>query len=235
MKKIVFLTGAGISAESGITTFRDSGGLWEQYPVEAVASIQGYYRDPELVIRFYNERRRQLKTVEPNEAHRLVAQLESHYDVCVVTQNVDNLHERAGSHHIIHLHGELTKATSSNDPNDLRQVVSLKEGEDIHVGDKASDGSQLRPFIVWFGEAVPMIEPAANQVSEADIVVVIGTSLNVYPAAGLLGYARSDAQIFLIDPAPHNVPSYLNVRIIRKKATEGMRELYDELVNTSCD
>jgi NAD-dependent deacetylase len=184
MKKLVFLTGAGISAESGITTFRDSGGLWEQYPVEAVASIQGYYRDPALVIQFYNERRRQLKTVEPNKAHQLVAKLEKFYDVCVVTQNVDNLHERAGSHHIIHLHGELTKATSTDNPNDPSQVITLADGEDIHVGDKAADGSQLRPFIVWFGEAVPMIELAADAVSEADIVVVVGTSLNVYPAAG---------------------------------------------------
>jgi len=229
MKKLVFLTGAGISAESGITTFRDSGGLWEQYPVEAVASIQGYHRDPALVIQFYNERRRQLKTVEPNKAHQLVAALEEKYDVCVVTQNVDNLHERAGSHRIIHLHGELTKATSTDNPNDPSQVVTLADSEDIHVGDKAKDGSQLRPFIVWFGEAVPMIEPAAEAVSEADIVVVIGTSLNVYPAAGLLGYARSGAEIYLIDPSPNNVPGYLPVHIIAKKATEGMQELYDKL------
>ena len=208
MKKLVFLTGAGISAESGITTFRDSGGLWEQYPVEAVASIQGYHRDPALVIQFYNERRRQLKTVEPNKAHQLVAALEEKYDVCVVTQNVDNLHERAGSHRIIHLHGELTKATSTDNPNDPSQVVTLADSEDIHVGDKAK---------------------AAEAVSEADIVVVIGTSLNVYPAAGLLGYARSGAEIYLIDPSPNNVPGYLPVHIIAKKATEGMQELYDKL------
>lgn len=229
MKKLVFLTGAGISAESGITTFRDSGGLWEQYPVEAVASIQGYYRDPALVIQFYNERRRQLKSVEPNKAHQLVAALEESFNVCVVTQNVDNLHERAGSHHIIHLHGELTKATSTDNPNDPSQVVTLADDEDIHIGDKAKDGSQLRPFIVWFGEAVPMIEPAAVAVSEADIVVVIGTSLNVYPAAGLLGYVRRDADIYLIDPSPNNVPGYLPVHIIAKKATDGMQELYQEL------
>lgn len=229
MKKLVFLTGAGISAESGITTFRDSGGLWEQYPVEAVASIQGYYRDPALVIQFYNERRRQLTTVEPNKAHQLVAKLEKYYDVCVVTQNVDNLHERAGSHHIIHLHGELTKATSTDNPNDPSQVITLADGKDIHIGDKAADGSQLRPFIVWFGEAVPMIELAADAVSEADIVVVVGTSLNVYPAAGLLGYACSNAEIYLIDPSPNNVPGYLPVHIIAKKATEGMQELYDKL------
>lgn len=229
MKKLVFLTGAGISAESGITTFRDSGGLWEQYPVEAVASIQGYYRDPELVIKFYNERRRQLSTVQPNDAHRLVAALEKYYDCCVVTQNVDNLHERAGSTHIIHLHGELTKATSTSNPNDPKQIVTLKDNEDIQIGQKAADGSQLRPFIVWFGEAVPMIELAAEEVAAADIVVVIGTSLNVYPAAGLLGYARHDAKIYLIDPSPQNVPGYLPVHVIAKKATEGMQELYQEL------
>lgn len=226
MKKIVFLTGAGISAESGITTFRDSGGLWEQYPVEAVASIQGYLRDPELVIRFYNERRKQLGTVSPNEAHRLVASLQEDYDVCVVTQNVDDLHERAGSTDIIHLHGELMKATSTLEPNDPRQVISLPAYDhEIKMGDKAADGSQLRPFIVWFGEAVPMIERAAEEVSNADILVVVGTSLNVYPAAGLLGYARSDARIYLIDPSPTNVPSYMNIRIIAKKASDGMREL----------
>ena len=232
MKKLVFLTGAGISAESGITTFRDSGGLWEQYPVEAVASIQGYYRDPELVIKFYNERRRQLSTVQPNDAHRLVAALEKYYDCCVVTQNVDNLHERAGSTHIIHLHGELIKATSTSNPNDPRQIVTLKDDQDIQMGEKAADGSQLRPFIVWFGEAVPMIEPAAEEVSKADIVVVIGTSLNVYPAAGLLSYAQQDAEIYLIDPSPNNVPGYLPVHIIAKKATEGMKELYQQLTRS---
>ena len=170
-----------------------------------------------------------MNDVEPNKAHQLVAALEKNYDVCVVTQNVDNLHERAGSHRIIHLHGELIKATSTENPNDPSQVVTLADDEDIHIGDKAKDGSQLRPFIVWFGEAVPMIEPAAEAVSEADIVVVIGTSLNVYPAAGLLGYARRDADIYLIDPSPNNVPGYLPVHIIAKKATEGMQELYDKL------
>ena len=231
MKKIVFLTGAGISAESGITTFRDSGGLWEQYPVEAVASIQGYYRDPELVINFYNERRRQLSTVQPNDAHRLVAALESFFDCCVVTQNVDNLHERAGSHRIIHLHGELIKATSTKNPNDPSQIITLAPEQDIQIGDKAADGSQLRPFIVWFGESVSMIELAADCVGEADIVVVIGTSLNVYPAAGLLSYARHDAEIYLIDPSPRNVPGYLPVKIIAKKATDGMQELYQLLTS----
>lgn len=228
MKKLVFLTGAGMSAESGISTFRDSNGLWEQYPVEAVASIQGYNRDPELVIRFYNERRNQLPTVEPNEGHRLVASLEDKYEVTVVTQNVDNLHERAGSTNIIHLHGELMKATSTFNPNDPNCIVTLAEGQEIKMGDKAKDGSQLRPFIVWFGEGVPMIEPAIYKVNEADILVVIGTSLNVYPAAGLLSYVKHDCKIYLIDPKDVNVNASLGVTHIMKGASEGMKELIDK-------
>ncbi len=226
MKKLVFLTGAGISAESGIRTFRDSNGLWEEYPVEAVASIDGYRRDPQLVIKFYNERRRQLLEVKPNKAHELVASLQDRYDTVVVTQNVDNLHEVAGSSNVTHLHGELMKATSSLNPNDPDCIVTLTEDAlDIHIGDKAKDGSQLRPFIVWFGESVPMIEPAVMQVMQADILVVIGTSLNVYPAAGLLSYAKEDADIYLIDPAPQNVPSGMGIKVIQKKASEGMEEL----------
>lgn len=212
-----------MSAESGISTFRDSGGLWEQYPVEAVASIEGYYRDPELVLQFYNERRRQLKDCHPNEGHRLVAEMERDYDVTVVTQNVDNLHERAGSTRVIHLHGELTKATSSRNPNDSRCICTLPDDRpDISIGDLAADGSQLRPFIVWFGESVPMMELAVEEVMTADIVVIIGTSLNVYPAAGLVNYARSDARIFLIDPKPVKVPLGLNIEVIQKGASEGM-------------
>lgn len=227
--KLVFLTGAGMSAESGISTFRDSGGLWEQYPVEVVASIQGYMQDPELVIRFYNERRRQLPTVEPCEGHRLVAGLEEKYDVTVVTQNVDNLHERAGSHDVIHLHGELMKATSTREPNNPNYIVTLPEDNlDIKIGDKAKDGSQLRPFIVWFGESVPMIEPAIMKVNEADILVVIGTSLNVYPAAGLLAYAKRDCKIYLIDPKEVNYDSRLDITHIMKGASEGMKELIEK-------
>lgn len=227
--KLVFLTGAGMSAESGISTFRDSGGLWEQYPVEAVASIQGYMQDPELVIRFYNERRRQLPTVEPCEGHRLVASMEEKYDVTVVTQNVDNLHERAGSHDVIHLHGELMKATSTREPNNPNCIVTLPEDNlDIKIGDKAKDGSQLRPFIVWFGESVPMIEPAIMKVNEADILVVIGTSLNVYPAAGLLAYAKRDCKIYLIDPKEVNYDSRLDITHIMKGASEGMKELIEK-------
>lgn len=231
MKKIVFLTGAGISAESGISTFRDAGGLWEKYPVQAVASIEGYWKDPELVINFYNERRKQLLEVEPNDAHRLVASLQDDFNMVVVTQNIDNLHERAGSRKVIHLHGELMKATSTDNPNDPRQIVTLTpENLEIHMGDKAKDGSQLRPFIVWFGESVPQIEPAITEVEKADILVVIGTSLNVYPAAGLLQYASRDAKIYLIDPRPANVPTWMPVKVIAKTATEGMRELRGELV-----
>ncbi len=226
MEKIVFLTGAGMSAESGISTFRDSGGLWERHPVQQVASIEGYRRDPALVIRFYNERRRQLLGCQPNEGHRLVAGLEERYDVTVVTQNVDNLHERAGSRHVIHLHGELMKATSSDDPNNPRCVETLAPGRpDIRMGDKARDGSQLRPFIVWFGEAVPMMEPAVEAAMRADIFVVVGTSLSVYPAAGLINYVDSGCRLFLIDPKPVRVPSALDVQVIRAGASEGMREL----------
>ncbi len=234
MKKIVFLTGAGISAESGITTFRDAGGLWEQYPVEDVASIEGYWRNPKLVIQFYNDRRRQLAGVKPNKAHELVAELQDNYDVTVVTQNVDDLHERAGSNKIIHLHGELMKATSSDEPNDNRCVVKLPNYEsDINFGDKAKDGSQLRPFIVWFGEPVPMIEPAAERVSEADIVVIVGTSLNVYPAAGLVRYARRDATIYLVDPSPQNVPNDMDIHVISKKASVGMIDVVNAIRNSS--
>lgn len=228
MKKLVFLTGAGMSAESGFATFRDSGGLWEQYDVQKVASIEGYWQDPALVIQFYNERRHQLLTAQPNEGHRLVASLEDKYDVTVVTQNVEDLHERAGSKKVIHLHGELMKATSTDNPNDPEQIVTLTPDHlDIKMGEKAKDGSQLRPFIVWFGEAVPMIEPAIDEVSKADILVVIGTSLNVYPAAGLLRYAKRNCRIFLIDPKPINVPTDMDIHVIAKGASEGMKELME--------
>ncbi len=231
MKKLVILSGAGISAESGISTFRDAGGLWDKYPVMQVASIEGYEANPELVIRFYNERRRQLLDVNPNEGHRKCAELEKHFDVSVITQNVDNLHERAGSSHIIHLHGELTKVCSSYNPNDSRYIKELQPGEyEVKIGDKAGDGSQLRPFIVWFGEAVPRIEEAIEEVEKADIFVIIGTSMNVYPAAGLIHYVPRGAKIYLIDPKEVNIDARFKVRHIKKGASEGMRELYDELV-----
>lgn len=225
MKKLVFLTGAGISAESGIKTFRGADGLWENYPVMQVASIEGYIKDPALVIGFYNERRRQLADVSPNEAHKLVASLEEKYSTIVVTQNIDNLHEQAGSTNVIHLHGELLKATSSDEPNDPSQIVNLDYKTEIKIGDKAKDGSQLRPFIVWFGESVPKIEDAIDAVGQADIFVVIGTSLNVYPAAGLLSYANPRAKLFLIDPQPNNVPRGMDITVIAKTATEGMKDL----------
>lgn len=226
MKKLVILSGAGISAESGISTFRDAGGLWDKYPVMQVASIEGYEADPELVINFYNERRKQLLDVKPNQGHILCAELEKYFDVTVVTQNVDNLHERAGSHHIIHLHGELTKVCSSYNPNDPRYIKELKPEEfEVKMGDKAGDGSQLRPFIVWFGEAVPEIETAVRYVEQADIFVIIGTSMNVYPAASLLYYVPSDADIYLIDPKDVNINTRRPITHIKKGASEGMKEL----------
>ncbi|MBR4838049.1 MAG: NAD-dependent deacylase [Bacteroidales bacterium] len=231
MKKLVILSGAGISAESGISTFRDAGGLWDKYPVMQVASIEGYEANPELVINFYNERRKQLLDVKPNQGHILCAELEKYFDVTVVTQNVDNLHERAGSHHIIHLHGELTKVCSSYNPNDPRYIRELKPEEfEVKMGDKAGDGSQLRPFIVWFGEAVPEIETAVKFVEQADIFVIIGTSMNVYPAASLLYYVPSNAQVYLIDPKDVNINTRRPITHIKKGASEGMKELLATLV-----
>lgn len=225
-KNLVILSGAGMSAESGISTFRDAGGLWDKYPVMQVASAEGYVRDPELVINFYNERRKQLLDVEPNAGHIGLAELEKDFNVTVVTQNVDNLHERAGSTRIIHLHGELTKACSSRDPYNPRYVRELKPEEyEVKMGDKAGDGSQLRPFIVWFGEAVPEIETAVDYVEKADIFVIIGTSMNVYPAAGLLNYVPRTAEVYLIDPKPVDTHSMRQIHIIQKGASEGVKEL----------
>ncbi len=233
MKKLVILSGAGISAESGISTFRDAGGLWDKYPVMQVASIEGYEANPELVINFYNERRKQLLEVQPNQGHLLCAELEKYFDVTVVTQNVDNLHERAGSHHIIHLHGELTKVCSSYNPNDPRYIRELKPEEfEVKIGDKAGDGSQLRPFIVWFGEAVPEIETAVRYVEQADIFVIIGTSMNVYPAASLLYYVPSNADVYLIDPKDVNINTRRPITHIKKGAGEGMKELLQSLVTS---
>lgn len=231
MKKLVVLTGAGMSAESGISTFRDSGGLWDRYPVEQVATPEGYAANPELVLNFYNERRKELLHVEPNEGHKLLAELERYFDVTIITQNVDNLHERAGSHHVIHLHGELTKVTSSRNPNDAVCIRELNPEEyDVKIGDKAADGSQLRPFIVWFGEAVPMIETAVDYAEKADVFVIIGTSLNVYPAAGLLNYVPYNVPVYLIDPKEVNITSDRKVHVIRKGASAGMEELKEILL-----
>ena len=227
MKNLVVLTGAGMSAESGISTFRDAGGLWDKYPVEQVATPEGYQRDPALVINFYNARRKQLLEVKPNRGHELLAELEKNFNVAVITQNVDNLHERAGSSHVIHLHGELLKACSVRDLNTTYDISP--ENPDLHIGDKDPHGVQLRPFIVWFGEAVPMIDPAIRLVEDCDIFVVIGTSLNVYPAAGLLNYVRHGQPIYLIDPK--EVKAHRNdIRFIRKGASEGVKELKELLL-----
>ena len=225
-KKIVFLTGAGMSVESGFKTFMGSDGLWENFPVEQVASHEGWERDPDFVNNFYNGLRKKLFAAQPNEGHRLIAEMEKKYDVVVVTQNVDNLHEKAGSTRIIHLHGELTKVCSSRDQFDERYVRELTEEDcEVKPGEKAGDGSLLRPFIVFFGESVPMISPAAEEAATADVFVIIGTSLNVYPAAGLVRYCRPGIPIYLIDP--EDVPSagIPNLTHIRKGASEGMREL----------
>lgn len=229
-KKIVFLTGAGMSVESGFKTFRGNDGLWENYPVEQVASHEGWLADPTLVTNFYNMLRRKLWSAQPNEGHKLIAQLEKDYNVAVLTQNVDDLHERAGSTNVVHLHGELTKVCSSDEPYDTRYIQQLNpENNDVEPGTKAGDGSLLRPFIVFFGEAVPMLDRAAELASEADIFVIIGTSLNVYPAAGLIHYAKRNCPIYLIDPNPVGISGLKNFTHIQKGASEGMKEMMTKL------
>lgn len=228
MKKIVILSGAGMSVESGLGTFRGGGGLWDEYPVEVVATPEGYAANPELVLEFYNKRRRELLTVEPNEGHRLVASLERDFDVTVVTQNVDDLHERAGSTNVIHLHGELMKACSSHAPQNLNYVVDLPSPDsDLHLGDRAADGSQLRPFIVWFGEAVPRMSDAVESLRGVDVFIIIGTSLNVYPAAGLLDYVPAGVPVYLIDPNDVHV-TRRDVTVIKQGASQGMRTLFND-------
>lgn len=224
-KKLVVLTGAGMSAESGISTFRTNNGLWENHKVEDVASIEGWYRNPQLVLDFYNERRLQLGTVRPNAAHYALADLENEWDVTVVTQNVDNLHERAGSTRIIHLHGELTKVRPENCYNDIdgySEETVFDIGYDvISLGDLAPNGAQLRPHIVWFGEAVPYINAAIDHVADADVLLIVGTSLQVYPAAGLYAYAKADIPIYIIDPADVAVRDG-RLTHIKEVATKGM-------------
>lgn len=227
MKRLVVLSGAGVSAESGIKTFRDSDGLWENHKVTDVADIGGWYRNPSLVLDFYNERRRQLEQAQPNAAHRIIAELERYFDVTVVTQNVDNLHERAGSGRIIHLHGELTKVRPADQESRGIEDIGYR---DIHIGDCDARGVQLRPHIVWFGEAVPMLSRAAEAVSRADILLIIGTSLQVYPAAGLFRYAQPGIPIFLIDPQPIRLDCD-NFRQLVMPATEGMAELKQILLD----
>lgn len=222
MKKLVFLTGAGISAESGIRTFRDADGLWEEYPVMDVCSASGFRRNPALVHQFYNERRKQLGEVEPNSAHIAIAEMARKFDVRVITQNVDNLHERGGmpADRIIHLHGELMKVRAIDDES---KVYALCPPHLETTPETQIDGHYVRPHIVFFEEAVPMIEPAVEVVGQADILVIVGTSLNVYPAAGLINYARPDAQIYYIDPKPARVSS--RIHVIAQPATQGMQTL----------
>lgn len=223
--KIAVLTGAGISAESGIRTFRDSNGLWEEHRIEDVASPEGWSADPAFVLKFYNERRRQLLQCEPNRAHIALAELEEKYDVTIITQNVDDLHERGGSSRIIHLHGELLKARSS-----WNEELVYDWGKDINIGDVCEEGSQLRPFIVWFGEAVPMMEKAVPAVRNADIFIVIGTSMLVYPAAGLINYTSYETPKWLIDPNEMSLPRVPNLKFINEKATVGVDYLVSELL-----
>lgn len=232
--KIVVLTGAGMSAESGVSTFRDNGGLWDQYNVEDVATPEGWDRNPQLVTDFYNSLRHSVLEKKPCRGHRLLAELEKEHEMCIITQNVDDLHERAGSTRVIHLHGELMKVTSSRHPNDSRYIRTLKSPcLDVVIGDKAEDGSQIRPFIVWFGEPVPEIERAAEECDKADVFVIIGTSLNVYPAAGLVQYVPAKAPVFLIDPKPVQWNSYHPFTHIQKGASEGMEELLKILKKNS--
>ncbi|MEM1119759.1 MAG: NAD-dependent deacylase [Bacteroidota bacterium] len=228
MKKIVVLTGAGISAESGIKTFRDANGLWENHDVMEVASPQGWEKNRALVLKFYNARRNQLNEVQPNMAHKALAELEAKYNVVIITQNVDDLHERGGSSNIIHLHGELTKMRSVMDDTVIYDCT-----KDIEVGDKAKDGYQLRPHIVWFGEMVPMLEKAAQEVMTADIIMVIGSSMQVYPAAGLVDYAPDGVPVYYIDPKPtinYELGRSANLKVIAEKATTGVRKVVDDLM-----
>ena len=227
MKKLVVLSGAGISAESGIKTFRDSGGLWEEHRVEDVATPEAWERDPELVLKFYNERRKQALDVHPNRAHRILAELEDHFDVTIITQNIDHLHERAGSSKVVHLHGELFKSRSSKNPSLIYDI----EGWEIKTGDLCAEGSQLRPHIVWFGEQVPMMTEAVRITEEADIFVVIGTSLAVYPAAGLVYYVKPGTPIYLIDPVQPEITLSKNMTFIKEKATVGAAKLFKLIVN----
>jgi NAD-dependent deacetylase len=226
MKHLVILSGAGISAESGIATFRDSDGLWENHSIEDVATPEGFARNPELVLRFYNERRAKLNTAKPNRGHEILAELEQNYKVTVITQNVDNLHEKAGSTIVIHLHGELTKARSSRNPNEIIDIGTSP----INIGDKSADGSQLRPHIVWFGESVPMIEIATEIAASADILVVVGTSLQVYPAAGLVQYVGHDVPLYVIDPKKPDISGTQNTVFIEEVGSIGLAKLKDILL-----
>ncbi|MFA5325206.1 MAG: NAD-dependent deacylase [Bacteroidales bacterium] len=225
MKRIVILSGAGVSAESGIRTFRDSDGLWEEYNVMEVASIDGWYKDSKTVLEFYNARRKQIKDAQPNNAHKIIAELEKYFEVSVITQNIDNLHERAGSSNVIHLHGEITKVRPENDENTIIDIGYA----DVNIGDTDKNGIQLRPHIVWFGEAVPMMDKAIEEVKKGDILLIIGTSLNVYPAAGLVNYVKKGTQIYLIDPNPIRL-NYQYFTQIQEQASSGMKKIRELLL-----
>ncbi len=227
MKKIVVLSGAGISAESGIKTFRDADGLWEGHDIMEVASPIGWNKNPTLVLDFYNKRRAQLLTVQPNKAHEILAEFEKQFNVHIITQNVDDLHERAGSSSILHLHGELLKVRSVTNEKNIMQWKT-----DLNLGDCDADGNQLRPHIVWFGEAVPLIEKAIEIVESADILIIIGTSLQVYPAAGLMNYVSQNVPVFYIDPKPTSIYDLPNkLKVLPLSAVEGMKILKEELLN----
>lgn len=228
MKKLVVLSGAGMSAESGISTFRGAGGLWDNYPVNDVATPQGFAKNPALVLDFYNQRRKQLLSVEPNGGHKGLVELESFFDVDIITQNVDNLHERAGSSKVLHLHGELMKVRSTGPGQEVFDVDPAKP--EIHLGDRCPKGFQLRPHIVWFGEAVPEFERAAKIVSQADILVIIGTSMQVYPAASLINWTKPGIPVYLIDPNEVNIDN--SVHYIQKGASEGVHELKKILLDS---
>lgn len=226
MKKLVVLTGAGISAESGISTFRDANGLWEGHDVTQVASPEGWKRDRELVLDFYNQRRKNVLEAEPNAGHKILVELKEYFDVQIITQNVDDLHERAGSSKVLHLHGELRKARGTKDPNYVREI----DGWQLNLGDKAPDGSQLRPHIVWFGEMVPMIEPAAALCTEADVFLIVGTSLAVYPAASLGQFVPDHSPQFLVDPKRPDAYLPPQMTFIAEKATTGMAKVKEALL-----
>ncbi|HSH66708.1 MAG TPA: NAD-dependent deacylase [Bacteroidia bacterium] len=223
--RLVVFTGAGISAESGIRTFRDSDGLWEEYRIEDVATPAAWHKNKNLVLDFYNKRRRQILDAQPNKAHIILAELGKKYDVQIITQNIDDLHERAGSTNVLHLHGEIMKSRSTLDPS----LVYPINGPDLHTGDKCEKGSQLRPHIVWFGEHVPAMETACYHAEKAELFMVIGTSLAVYPAAGIIDYTPTHIPKYLIDPADVNVSRIQNLRVIKDKAGSGLAKLMEEL------
>lgn len=225
-QKVVVFSGAGISAESGLGTFRDSGGLWEQYNIEEVATPEAWHKNPELVTEFYNLRRKQCYEASPNPAHYAIAKLETKYDVEVITQNIDDLHERAGSTNVTHLHGEINKVKSSG-PNAEKEYY-LQSHWEVKIGDLCPEGYQLRPHVVWFGEDVPMMEKAIDIIQDAQIVLIVGTSLNVYPAAGLINYAPENASFYLVDPHLTDVPS--NVNLIKETAAVGVPMWVDKLL-----